>query len=107
MAQPQLQKWTRCSTAVFPKMFTFREMSQVYPVPKNYNATPPPQRTAAPPHVVTVYNKLTAPALRMFHLQSVVFSGISHHPQLRFIGQAHAGHETHQTLVHQVLCNQH
>jgi hypothetical protein len=46
-AQPQ--KWARCSTTVFPKMFMFREkQSQVPPVPENDNVTPPPPRTAAP-----------------------------------------------------------
>jgi hypothetical protein len=60
LAQLQLQKWARCSTAVFPKMFTFREKwSQVPPVPVDYNVMPPPLRTASPPHIATVYNKLT------------------------------------------------
>jgi hypothetical protein len=92
LAQPQLQKWTRCSTAVFPKMFTFREKwSQVPPVLGNYNVTSPPLRTAAPLRFATVYNKLTgggggcfvspfmhpaylAPALCMFGLLSIVLS---------------------------------
>jgi hypothetical protein len=60
LAQPQLQKWARCSTAVFPLMFTFREkLSQVPPVPENYNVTSPPPRTASLPCVATVHNKLT------------------------------------------------
>jgi hypothetical protein len=58
LAQPQLQKWARCSTSVFPKMFKFREkQSQVPPVLDNYNITLP-LRTAAPPSFATVYNKL-------------------------------------------------
>jgi hypothetical protein len=44
----------------FPLMFTFREkLSQVSPVPKDYNVTPPPPRITSPPQVATVYNKLT------------------------------------------------
>jgi hypothetical protein len=64
LAQPQLQKWARCSTAVFPKMFTFREkLSQVPPVPEYYNVKPhPPLRNVSPPRVSTVYNKLTGGA---------------------------------------------
>jgi hypothetical protein len=42
LAQPQLQKWARCSTTVFPKIFMFREkLSEVSPVPEDYNITPP------------------------------------------------------------------
>jgi hypothetical protein len=91
LTQSQLQKWARCSSVVFPKMFTFREnLSQVSLVPEDYNVTLPPPKTASPPHVATVYNKLTggggagvspsqhpaylAPALCMFGLLSVVFS---------------------------------
>jgi hypothetical protein len=60
LAQPQLQKWAGCSTAVFPKMFMFREkLSQVPPLPNDYNVMAPPPRTAPPPHFATVYNKLT------------------------------------------------
>jgi hypothetical protein len=56
LAQPQLQKWARCSTDVFPKMFKFRKkLSRVSPVPKDYNATLPAPRTAPQPHVATVY----------------------------------------------------
>jgi hypothetical protein len=100
MAQPQVQKWARCSTAVFPLVFTFREKPRVPPVPEDYNTTPPPLRMASPPCVVTVYNKLTgsgwvrvspsehpaylAPAFGVFCLLSVVFSRISRHPQLGF-----------------------
>jgi hypothetical protein len=55
LAQPQLQKRARCSTAVFPKMFMFREkQSQVHLVPENYHVMPPPPRAAAPPHFATV-----------------------------------------------------
>jgi hypothetical protein len=44
LAEPQLQKWARCSTAVFPKMFMFREkLSQVSPVPKDHDFTPLPR----------------------------------------------------------------
>jgi hypothetical protein len=92
LAQTQWQKWARCSTAVFPKMFMLREkQSQVPPPPKNYNVKPPPLRTVAPPHFATVYNKLTrdgggccvspsecpsylAPALCMFRLLLFVLS---------------------------------
>jgi hypothetical protein len=43
LAQPQMQKWARASTAVFPNMFIFREKcSQVPPVPENYNVIPLP-----------------------------------------------------------------
>jgi hypothetical protein len=83
----------------FPKMFTFREkLSQVPPVPEDYNITSSPPRITSPPCVATVYNKLIggggvdvspselpaylAPALCMFYLLSVVFSGIFHRPQL-------------------------
>jgi hypothetical protein len=50
-------QWARCSTAVFPKMFTFKE--KVPSVLKNYHVTPSPLRAASPPHFATVYNKLT------------------------------------------------
>jgi hypothetical protein len=41
-------------------MFTFREkLTQVSPVPEDYNITTPPPRNAFPPRVATVYNKLT------------------------------------------------
>jgi hypothetical protein len=41
-------------------MFMFRaKLSQVPPIPENYNAMPPPLRTASPPCVATVYNKHT------------------------------------------------
>jgi hypothetical protein len=92
LAQPQPQKRARCSTAVCPKMLMIREkQSQIPPVPKNYNVTPSPLRTAAPPHFATVYNKLSGggrgcfvspsehpahlvPALCMFCLLSFVLS---------------------------------
>jgi hypothetical protein len=42
LAQPQLQKWARCSTAVLPKMFTFREkLSQVPPVLEDFTMSRP------------------------------------------------------------------
>jgi hypothetical protein len=92
LAQPQPQKWARCSRAVFPKMFTFREKwSQVPPVSENYNVMLTPLRTAAPPCFATECNKLAgggggscvsaskclislAPVLCMFGLLSVVLS---------------------------------
>jgi hypothetical protein len=51
--------WERCSTAVFPKMFMFREkLSKVSPVLEDYNVRPLPREL--PLHLVlTVYNKLT------------------------------------------------
>jgi hypothetical protein len=69
----------------------FREkLSQVPPVPEDYNVMPPPPRITSPPRVATVYNKLAgggggwwvsfpapslpSPALCMFGLLSVVFS---------------------------------
>jgi hypothetical protein len=80
LAQAQLQKWARSSTAVSPKMCRFREkLSQVSPVPKKCLSA----------RVVTVYNKCTGgggtgvspaehpaycPALCMFGLLSVVLS---------------------------------
>jgi hypothetical protein len=90
-------------------MFTFREkLSQVSPVPKDYNVTPPPLRNASLPRVATVYNKRTggggvlvcpsehtaylAPALCVFCLLSVVLSASP--ATLRFLGQACAGHES-------------
>jgi hypothetical protein len=97
-------------------MFMFRDkQSQVPPVPKNYNVTLCPPRTAAPPHFVTVYSKLDgggggcgvspsehpaylAPALCMFGLLSVVFFA-SPVPPVRFPGQAHARCE----ILHAVL----
>jgi hypothetical protein len=46
--------------SVFPLMFMFREkLSQVPPVPDNYNVMLLPLRITFPPSVVTVYNKLT------------------------------------------------
>jgi hypothetical protein len=86
----------------FSFKFTFTEkLLQVPLAPEDYNITPPPLRIASPPRVATVYNKLTgeregagvspskhpvylAPALCMFGLLSVLFSGISHSPQLGF-----------------------
>jgi hypothetical protein len=60
LTQPQLQKWARCSTAVFPKMFMLREtLSQVPPFPEDHGVTPPLPRIASPPRVATVYNKLS------------------------------------------------
>jgi hypothetical protein len=45
LGQPKLQKWTRCSKTVFPKMFMFIEkLSQVPPVLEDYNVTPPPRK---------------------------------------------------------------
>jgi hypothetical protein len=59
LAHPQLQKWARCSIAVFPKIFTFREkLSQVPPVPEDYNVTLPSPRTTSPSCFAIVYNKL-------------------------------------------------
>jgi hypothetical protein len=56
LAQPQQQKWVRCSTAL---MFTCREkLSQVPPIPEDYNVMPLPPTNASSPSVVTVY-KLT------------------------------------------------
>jgi hypothetical protein len=101
LAQPQLQKWARCSTAVFPKMFMFREkLSQLSPVPEDYNVTPPPPKMPLL-LVLRLYiiNSLEveeagvspskrpaclAPALCMFGLLSVVFSGTFCCPQLGF-----------------------
>jgi hypothetical protein len=85
----------------------FREkLSQVPPVPKDYNVTTSPLRIASPPPVVMVYNKLTggegacvspskhpgnlAPALCLFGLMSVPGSPVT---PVRILGQAHAGHE--------------
>jgi hypothetical protein len=101
LAQPQLQKWARCSTAAFPKMFTCRKkQSQIPPVPNNYNVSPLPPRTAAPSCVVTVYNKLAGggggwcvsilvpslPGPSFVHVWSSVCCPfcISHCPQLGF-----------------------
>jgi hypothetical protein len=101
LAQPQLQKWARCSTAVFPKIFMFKEkLSQVSPIPEDYSVTPPPLRIASPPCVAAVYNKLpgggggwcvsirahSLPGPSFMHVWSSVFfcSGISCRPQLGF-----------------------
>jgi hypothetical protein len=55
-----VQKWARCSTAVFPLMFTFREkLSQVPLVPQNYNVMPSSPEHCSPPHVASVCYKLT------------------------------------------------
>jgi hypothetical protein len=105
LAQPQLQKWGRCNTAVFPKMFMFREkLSQVSPVPQDYNITPPSLRTAAPLQFATVYKNslemegpgvsIRAPSLpgpSFMHVWSSVCCLFQHLPlpQLRFLGQAH------------------
>jgi hypothetical protein len=115
LAQPQLQKWARCSAAVFPKMFTFREkLSQVSPIPEDYNVTPPPPRIASPPRVTTVYNKrtggggcwcvsirahsLSGPSF--MHVWSSVCCLFLHlpSPPVRFIGQLHAVHEMEATM---------
>jgi hypothetical protein len=41
-------------------MFTFKEkLSQVPPVPEDYNVMPSPPKIISPPCVATVYNKLT------------------------------------------------
>jgi hypothetical protein len=43
LAQPQLQKWARGSTAVFPNMFIFRREVLTGPsCSKNYNVIPLP-----------------------------------------------------------------
>jgi hypothetical protein len=115
LAQPQLQKWARCSITVFPKMFTFREkLSQVSPVPDDYNVMPPPPITS--PYllplfiiygVATVYNKLTGgegcwcvsikalslPGPSFAHVWSSVCLFWHLLSPLRFLGQAHVGHE--------------
>jgi hypothetical protein len=60
LAQPQLQKWARCSKAIFPLMFTFGgKLSQVLHVPEHHYLTHPPLRNASLPHVATEYNKCT------------------------------------------------
>jgi hypothetical protein len=111
LGQPQLHKWAGCSTAVFPLMFMFREkLSEVPLVSEDYHVMPPPLPPINALHLMLllyIINSLEvegvgvspselpaylAPALCMYELLSVVFSGISCHPQLRFLGQAHAGH---------------
>jgi hypothetical protein len=91
LAQPQLQKWARCSKAVFPLMFTFREkLSQVLLFPRITWSHPLSQELHL--HLVLplyIINSLEvegagvspsecpvylAPALCMFGLLSVVFS---------------------------------
>jgi hypothetical protein len=92
-------------------MFAFREkLSQVPPVPEDYNVTPPPLRIISPPCVATVYNKLTGgeggwcvsirahslPGPSFVHVWSFVclsFLASPIAPQLRFLGQACGGFE--------------
>jgi hypothetical protein len=115
LAQPQLQKWARCSTALFPNMFTFREkLSQVPPVPKDYNVTSPPLRIASLSLVVTVHNKLAGggggwwvsirtlslPGPSFMHVWSSVCCLFWHLPlpPVRFTGQARVAQHTKRDL---------
>jgi hypothetical protein len=116
LAQPQLQKWARCSYSCFSLMFMFREkMSQVPPVPEDYNVMPLTPRNASPPRVATVYNKLTggggywcvsiqAPSLPCpgcMHVLSSVCCPFSASPvALRFLGQARVVHENCSLCLH-------
>jgi hypothetical protein len=116
LAQPQLQKWARCSTAVFPKILTFREkLSQVSPVPKDYSVTPPPPRKASPPPAVTVYIKNSlevegvcvspseSPPTWRYLYVCLVFCCLFQHfplPPVRCLGQASAAHKTIHFVLH-------
>jgi hypothetical protein len=103
----------------FPLMFMFRDkLSQIPPVPKDYNVTSPPPRNASPTRVATIYNKLTgggggwcvsiqAPSLpgpSFMHVWSSVCCLFLHLPSLlvRFIGQACVGCETIHKSHHHI-----
>jgi hypothetical protein len=111
LAQHQLQKWARCSTAVFSfNVYVQREAVTGSSCSQGLQCHAPSPENYSPPCVATVANKLTggggaglspskhpaylAPALCMFGLLSIVFFSISCHLQLRFLGQARVGHET-------------
>jgi hypothetical protein len=87
----------------------FRDkLSQVPPVPKDYNITTSFLRIVSPPPVVMVYNELTggegaygspskgpaylARAFCLFGFMPVVFPGCPV-TLVRILGQAHSGHE--------------
>jgi hypothetical protein len=106
LAQPQVQMWGKCSTAVFPKMFRFREkLSKIFLVPEDYKSGCSP-RIASSPCVATMYDKLTGGGGCWCILISVLslhgssffndWSSVCcffHHlslPALRFLGQAHS-----------------
>jgi hypothetical protein len=96
LAQPQLQKWARCSTAVFSfNVYVQREAVTSSSCSWGYNCHAPLPENCLSTSFATVYSKLAggregwcvsecpayqALALCMFGLRSVVFSGISHHP---------------------------
>jgi hypothetical protein len=105
LAQPQLLKWARCSTGVFLRcLCSKRSRHRILLFPRITMSRPLPRES--PLHLVLrlyIKNSLEveeagvspsehpaylAPALHMFGLLSVVFSGISHHPPVRFLGQA-------------------
>jgi hypothetical protein len=106
LAQPLLQKWVRCSTAVFPLMFKFREKrSQVRPDPENYKVMLPPPRTATPPllppyiinllEVVCLHlsTQPTWPQLYACLVSCLLSFSASPVTSVRFLGQARVGHE--------------
>jgi hypothetical protein len=111
LVQSQLQKKARCSTAIFPKMFMFRE---VLPVPKNYNVTPPlPQEL--PFHLVLplyMINSLAvevasvSPGPSFMHVWSSVCCLFLHLPLplVRFLEQAYAGCKTGPYSGNFTLC---
>jgi hypothetical protein len=59
LAQPQLQKWVRCSTADFSYVYIQREAVTSSSCSQGLQCSPPSLRNASQPHVATVYNKLT------------------------------------------------
>jgi hypothetical protein len=102
LAQPQLQKWARCSTAVFSfNIHIQREAVTSSSCSQGLQYHAPPPSIAFPPHVATVYNKLTrggAPSLpgpSFMHVLSSVCCLFQHLPSLsvRFLRKARAGVE--------------
>jgi hypothetical protein len=114
LAQPQLQKWARCSTTDFSfNVYVWREAVTGSSCSKDHGATPPPPRNASLPRVATAYNKLTGggggwcvsiPAYKptwpqlyacfVFCLLSFLHLPL---PSVRFLGQARAGCKTIST----------
>jgi hypothetical protein len=110
LAQPQLQMWARCSTAVFLRCLRLERSSHSFLRSQGLQCPPPPLRNASPPQVATVYNKRTEgggcwcvsiqahslPGPSFVHVWSFVclsFLSSPVAPQLRFLGQACVGLE--------------
>jgi hypothetical protein len=115
LAQPQVQMWGKCSTAVFPRCLCSERSCQRFPLFLRITGQALLPRITSSPCVATVYDKLTGGGGCWCVLTSLYGSSFMHDlssvcclfhhlslPEARFLGQAYSGGER-PVPKHQVL----